>query len=126
MSAMALNPTETKYPHKDVTIDFLYEACSSVGETGSGKIRFFDCESYVYGVLDSYLAVKPFLPLKYRACFPQKIAPWQVLEEVRPLVLKYDPVTDSAIAGVAIIQALRVKYPCKLESKDQSDSKPTN
>jgi hypothetical protein len=111
--ARAVNPTDTKYPHKDISIDFLYEACSNVGETAQGRIRFFDCESYVYGLLDAYVAVRQRIPADQRACFSSNIPPWQILEEVRPLVMNNEPNTDKINAGLLIIRALKVLYPCK-------------
>lgn len=109
LDAVATNPSETRNPRETVTIDFLYEACSVVGETARGMIPYFDCESYVYGVLDSYLALKDSIPQASRACFPRDIPPWRVLEDARPYVFE---ARHTEIAAVAIMDALRQKYPC--------------
>jgi hypothetical protein len=109
LDAFASDPSETRNPRETVTIDFLYEACSVVGETAHGTIPYFDCESYVYGVLDSYLALRDSMPQARRACFPRDIAPWRVLEDARPYVFE---ARHAETAAVAIMDALRQKYPC--------------
>jgi hypothetical protein len=105
----ATNPSETRYPRRQVTVDGLYEACSVVGETAKGDIPYFDCESYVYGVLDTYLAVRESIPKERRACFPADIPPWRALEDAHSLILSG---AHASIAGPALIEALRKKYPC--------------
>jgi len=92
-----------------VTVDFLYEACGNVGETARGMIPYFDCESYVYGILDSYLTIRDSIPKASRACFPPDIAPWRVLEDARPYIFER---RHSDVAAPAIIDALKSKYPC--------------
>jgi hypothetical protein len=110
-SADAVNPwVDTRHPHKDVTVLFLYEACSAVGETSRGKIPFFDCESYVYGVLDAYVSVRSSIPKSKRACFPVAVPPWQVLKEVETEAMSTKP---STLAGSFLIEELRKKYPCQ-------------
>ena len=110
LETLGANPAETRNPRETVTVDFLYEACGNVGETARGMIPHFDCESYVYGVLDSYLALESSVPAASRACFRRDIAPWRVLEDVRPYVFER---RQADVAAVAIIEALRQKYPCK-------------
>lgn len=107
--SFALNPSDTRYPRDVVTVDFLYETCSVVGETARGKIPFFDCESYVYGVLDAYLSTRPYIPEDQRACIPSDLPPWKVLEDARPLI---DEGQESRTAAPALMEALRKKYPC--------------
>jgi hypothetical protein len=108
-SSCARNPSEAHNPREKVTVDSLYEACGVVGETAKGEIPFFDCESYVYGVLDSYIAIRPMLPLEQRACFPVSMPPWKVLEEARAQGVENN---GSEVAGPALIETLRKKYPC--------------
>ena len=105
----AANPSETRYTRHDVTVDYLYEACSVVGQTAKGDIPFFDCESYVYGVLDSYLKVSASIPKPSRACFPERIEPWRVLEMADPKPGTYR--TDQSAAAY-LIDFLRKRYPC--------------
>lgn len=112
---LAVNPwVDTHYPRKEVTLDGLYEACSVVGETARGNIPYFDCESYVYGVLDSYLAVRASIPKEMRACFPATLAPWEALKIAEPAdSVGHEPYLGSKTAGPVIIEMLRKKYPCK-------------
>lgn len=107
--ASATNPSETRNPRRQVTVDGLYEACGVVGETAYGDIPYFDCESYVYGVLDAYLALRDSIPKEKRACFPADIPPWKVLEIAHSLILGKD---SGKIAGPALIEELRKRYPC--------------
>lgn len=103
-SACASEPERSK-----VTVDYLYEACAAVGQTARGTIPYFDCRSYVHGVLDSYLAVQAGLPAPQRACFPPAITPEEVLDIGR------GPLADrgTEIAAPALIDELRKAYPCK-------------
>ena len=63
----AANPSDTKYPRQSVSVEYLYETCSVVGGTAGGLIPFFDCESYVYGVLDTHLSHRIEVPDPARA-----------------------------------------------------------
>ncbi len=109
--ALAATPwVDQRAPRKDVHLMFLYEACSSVGDTAKGRIANFDCESYVYGVLDAYLAVRSHLPIRQRACFPEDLPPWRALEVAEPLL--QSPASEKE-AGPEIIKALAKAYPCK-------------
>jgi len=106
---VAANPSETRYPRHDVTVDDLYEACSAVGQTAKGDIPYFDCESYVYGVLDTYLKVSASIPNASRACFPERIEPWRVLQMADPKPGTYR--ADQSAAAY-LIDFLRKRYPC--------------
>jgi hypothetical protein len=90
-------------------MDYLYESCSSNGNTAGGDIAYFDCESYVYGVLDAYLNIKSALPLNKQACFPNDLPPWRALEIAEPLDFGAAGRKDAA---PQIIAALRKHYPC--------------
>jgi hypothetical protein len=100
-------------PRETVTVDYLYEACAGTGDPASarGLIPYFDCQSYVYGVLDAYLSVREALPLGNRACFPSSLSPWQAIEFGR--VLLDDPSNGPKVAGPALITILAKTYPCK-------------
>jgi hypothetical protein len=100
---------DTRYPHQQVTVDGLYEACSVVGETARGDIPYFDCESYVYGVLDAYVKVRDEIPREKRACFPEAIEPWRVLQMADPKPGSY---RRSENAAEFLIAFLRRRYPC--------------
>jgi hypothetical protein len=114
VSASALQartPSDTRLPRKKVTIDFLYEACADVGDPASerGEIPFFDCESFVYGVLDAYLIARSGIPQERRACFPDSLPPWKALEDVHEII---GQTQGSRLAAPVIIESLRKKYPC--------------
>lgn len=108
-SAFAKTPLDSKNPPAVVTLDYFLEACTVVGETQFGMIPNFDCESYIYGVLDTYAATQTKLK-KPQVCIPQNIAPWQVYETVLASSIK--PSVYQA-AAPAIIKALSEKYPCR-------------
>ncbi len=109
----AKSVNDTRLPRKPITSEYLYETCATVGETEAGLIPYFDCESYVYGVLDSHVAVRDGLPLKQRSCFPKDIQAWRVLNEVEAEVLGKNGARN---AGDAIIRALVQRYPCRERS----------
>ena len=88
------------------------EACADIGDPAlsGGKIPFFDCHSYIYGVIDAYLLTRESIPKSNRACFPADLAPWQVMQELWPLLrsTKFGPEPAAPI----IVATLRKKYPC--------------
>jgi YD repeat-containing protein len=103
----------TTYGWMPITSEYLYETCATVGETEAGLIPHFDCESYVYGVLDSHVAIRDGLPLRRRSCFPKDIQAWRVLNEIEADVLGKN---GAGNAGDAIIRALVQRYPCQERS----------
>ena len=105
----ATNPWDTHNPRREVTVDYLYESCSTVGETAHGDIPYFDCESYVYGVLDGYVKVRDQIPKSSRSCFPEKIEPWRVIEMADPKTSSYN---RSQNAASFLIDFLVKRYPC--------------
>lgn len=103
--AHAVGPTDTKHPKQLVSGDFFMEACTVVGETAHGMIPHFDCESYIYGVLDA-LSLSRSLP-----CLPKQLAPWQVYEAL--LSSSPSSAARQHHAAALIVSALGKKYPCK-------------
>lgn len=108
--AHATTPLDKRHKRESVTIDYLFESCTVIGETSGGMIPFFDCESYLYGVLDSHLAIRASLKPNAQACFPANIAPWQVYEKILAAIPQEQWGNPAA---PLIIEALRVSYPCK-------------
>lgn len=106
--AFAKTPLDTKNLPTTVTIDYFLEACTVVGETEYGMIHNFDCETYIYGVLDTLAVTKSNLknPL---VCLPKNIAPWQVYEIISAYPIKQ---ARNSAATPLIIQVLSTKYPC--------------
>jgi hypothetical protein len=108
--AHAQTPLDTRHKRESVTLDFFLEACTVVGKTAYGKIPHFDCESYIYGVLDSQLAGRASSTGAARTCFPAPIAPWEVYRELDTTITsgqRKQPAAD------VIVGVLRKKYPCK-------------
>ncbi len=112
VSAAPTPPWEARPAQRNtVTLDFLLETCDAVGKTARGMIPYFDCDSYIYGVLDAYLEVRDRLPFEKRACFPASITPGQVLKDIWHLASQNDD-RLSRTAAPTIIEELRKKYPC--------------
>ena len=108
--AHAQTPLDTRNKRESVTLDFFLEACTVVGKTAHGKIPHFDCESYLYGVLDAQLVARGSSQGAARTCFPERIAPWEVYKELdTPITAgqRKQPAADF------IVSVLRKKYPCK-------------
>jgi len=108
-AANAITPLETRHPQETVTLNYFMEACSVVGETANGLIHHFDCESYLYAVMDTQRELNPSLKPEQRACMPETLAPWQLYERIGP------DVPESAWnkpAAPAILRVLRQAYPC--------------
>lgn len=109
MPAVATTPLESRHARQTVTLEFLFEACTVIGETAYGMIPHFDCETFIYGVLDAHLAVRDSLPEAAQSCFPAEMAPWQVYEQLMSAdieSLSQKPAAD------AILEILKQDYPC--------------
>jgi hypothetical protein len=92
-----------------ISVDFLLEACSNVGGTALGKIPYFDCDSYIDGVLDAYSLSKQYIPRDKQACFPETLSPAQVLSDAWHLDIHLGPKKAAPI----LIDMLIKKYPCQ-------------
>lgn len=71
-----LNDWGRDHPRAKVTLDYWGEACSiDMGDPvlRGGVIPYFDCQSYLYGMLDAYLSVSKFIPKNQRVCLPINI-----------------------------------------------------
>jgi hypothetical protein len=102
--AQAATPLDSKNKHQVVSYDFLMEACSVVGETAHGMLPHFDCESYLYGVLDAHAALKA-----PKVCAPPRLPAWKLYQ-----ALLAAPRTEwkQPAAGL-VIQTLARTYPCR-------------
>ena len=80
--AQHVNPKCCNYPAKPdgVKIQFFLEACAVPGETANGMIPYFDCQSYVLGIIDSYRLLKSSSPKENQICLPENITTREVLE----------------------------------------------
>lgn len=108
-TSFARTPLDTKNAPAIITIDYFLEACSVIGDTEYGMIPNFDCESYIYGILDTVAATKNSLK-KPLACFPKNIAPWQVYEMITTQPIQQN---RNNPAATFILKTLGEKYPCK-------------
>lgn len=118
-----LNDWGRDHPRAKVTLDYWGEACSiDMGDPvlRGGVIPYFDCQSYLYGMLDAYLSVSKFIPKNQRVCLPINISPWQILQDTK-YIFDVSPTNDDFrkpyngpnTASVEIIKELHKKYPCK-------------
>lgn len=108
-AANAITPLDTRNKHETITLDYFLEACTVIGETGSGLISHFDCESYLYGIMDTQRVLNASLPTEQQACIPEKLAPWQLYEQIGSVI----PDNEwGNLAAPHITHLLRQKYPC--------------
>ncbi|SDH31170.1 Uncharacterized conserved protein YecT, DUF1311 family [Pseudomonas flavescens] len=108
-AANAITPLDTRNKHETITLDYFMEACTVIGETGSGLISHFDCDSYLYGIMDTQRVLNASLPPAQRACIPEQLAPWQLYEQIGSAI----PDNEwSKLAAPPITRLLRQKYPC--------------
>lgn len=120
--AITLQDWGEDQPRKKVTLDYWGESCSlEMGDPNrrGGIIPYFDCQSYIYGMIDTYISLRDFVPKKERVCFPENITPWQILQDTKYI---FDvspgknefrtPYNGPRTASVEIIKELHKKYPC--------------
>ncbi len=93
-----------------VGADFLLETCSVTGRTAHGMIPYFDCQSYVLAVLDSYKALQDVLPRERRLCLPPDLTVRAIL---RTMAKHYVYERDARRrAAEVVLEALRPPYAC--------------
>jgi hypothetical protein len=93
-----------------ISADFLLETCSVTGQTAHGMIPYFDCQSYVLAVVDSYKALQDSLPKKNRLCLPKTLTAAEVLTTMNKRY-RYERDAQRRAAGV-IIEALQSRFVC--------------
>lgn len=108
-SSSAHTPLDGQRKRESISLDYLMEACAVVGQTAGGMIPYFDCESYIYGILDAELAASSSHGQGRGVCVPVGLAPWEVYRNIGkgiPRSLWSKP------AAPLIIQFLRRNHPC--------------
>ena len=66
-----------------IKIQFLLEACAVPGQTSRGKIPYFDCQSYVLGVIDAYRIQMGSAQFRgSQSCLGESISTRDVLESI--------------------------------------------
>ena len=107
-----VNPKCCNYPTKPsgIKILFFLEACAVPGETARGMIPYFDCQSYVLGVIDSYRQLKNLIPKSKSMCIPADITTKDVLE----LIWERHPLNmpENRQASEVILEVLQGRFPC--------------
>ena len=110
LPSLSKTPLDTRQSRQVISMDYLMESCTVVGETAGGMVPHFDCESFLYGILDAQLALRGAARSQGGACFPADIAPWQVYEHLVAMDRRGD---WSQPAAPFIVDALKERYPCK-------------
>ncbi len=101
----AATPLDTRHARETITVDYLLESCTVVGETAHGLVPHFDCESWLYGVLATLEAMH-----EPTVCPPAPLAPWQAYD-----VLIAAPVPEGRGGEPAlpyVLERLRAAFPC--------------
>src|ERR1035437_7108855 len=77
-----VNPNCCRYPANPdgIKIQFFFESCAVPGETARGMIPYFDCQSYMLGVVDTYRQLKSSTSKSKQMCLPSNITTKDVLE----------------------------------------------
>ncbi len=109
-----VNPKCCDYPAKpgSVKIQFFLEACAVPGETERGLIHYFDCQSYVLGIIDVYRKVKDTIPKREQICVPDNITTRDVLESIWKKYPNWN-VEEKRDASDVILEILKDKYLCQ-------------
>jgi hypothetical protein len=88
-----------------ITADFLLETCSVTGKTAYGMIPYFDCQSYVLAVLDTYRSIHGS-----KSCLPARLAAKEVLDVVATR-FKYEKDGQRRASDV-LLEAIQSKFAC--------------
>jgi len=87
-----------------ITADFLLETCSVTGQTAYGMIPYFDCQSYVLAVLDTYRSMQG------KSCLPAQLTAREVLDVVTTR-FKFERDGQRRASDV-ILEAMQSKFAC--------------
>ena len=103
----AATPLDTRQPRVQISVDYFLEACTVVGETAHGMVPHFDCESFLYGVVDTLAAMTPVAG-EAATCVPPELAPWGVYQ----LLLESEAGDREELAARWVMRVLRAEFPC--------------
>ncbi len=56
-----------------ISLDFLFETCDVTGQTANGIVPYFDCQSYILGVVDVLKSPSISTNSKSHICLPEKM-----------------------------------------------------
>ena len=112
--AQHVNPKCCNYPARPdgVKIQFFLEACAVPGETANGMIPYFDCQSYVLGIFDSYRLLKSSSSREYQICLPENITTRDVLELIWEKYPKWE-IPAHRQATEVIFEVLQKNFSCR-------------
>jgi hypothetical protein len=112
-TAQHVDPKCCDYPVKPggIKIQFLLEACAFQGGAERGMIPYFDCQSYVLGVVDSYRTIEASIAKEKRICIPENVTTRDILELIWNAYPQWD-VPESRGAADVILEVLKKRYPC--------------
>jgi hypothetical protein len=101
-----------KVPKTGIDTDFVLQVCAlHPGETSGGDIPYFDCQSYLLAMLDTYKTLEPALPAKDKFCLPKD---FETADVVKNLYAEYDYERDAQKRAPEVLLAyLHKTYPCK-------------
>lgn len=109
-ASFAVTPLDHKSKRELISLDYLMEACAVIGETANGMISHFDCESYLYGVMDADLVARQDLKTGEKSCAKVNVAPWQFYEDIQSTIPRSE---WHKPAAPLLVKLLRSKYVCK-------------
>lgn len=95
-----------------IKIQPFLESCFATGETARGAIPYFDCQSYVLGVIDASRNVKSSASKSRGLCLPSEITTKDVIDLIWDKYPNWD-VPAHRKASAVILEVLGEKYPCK-------------
>lgn len=67
---------------KQITIEDLLEACASTGKTANSSPPYFDCQSYILGVVETFRAPTQIVEVEKQLCIPRNYETRNLLEVV--------------------------------------------
>lgn len=106
--ALAATPLDTRHARETVTLDYLMESCTVVGETAHGRVAHFDCESFLYGVIDT-VATQTAEAGAGHHCMPAALAPWRLYERIDGRIPRE---RWNEPAARLLVELLRREFPC--------------
>ena len=110
LPAAAVTPLERSELRASVTLDFLMESCTVIGETAYGMIPHFDCESFLYGVIDTHVATEGERGAARRACVPEFLSPRQLYSLIDERAIPRERWGEAA--APLLVGLLERAYPC--------------
>lgn len=107
-----------KIGSKQISVEEFLESCDVTGKTARGSPPYFDCQSYILGVADSFKAPSQNIDVNHQICIPKDfetkdllVVVWDDYRKIKEA--DYDKMVAHVSAADFIHGSLMKRFGCK-------------